>query len=99
MTRGALLPACMTFASPLLSLRLLTPQTGLAYLHAQRIVHRDIKCANLLLEKDGTVKLADFGMARQLEALSVTCSFKGSAFWMAPEVIKQQGHGVAADIW
>ncbi|KAI8477221.1 MAG: kinase-like domain-containing protein [Monoraphidium minutum] len=72
----------------------------LAYLHAQRVVHRDVKGANLLLEKDGRIKLADFGMAKQMvEAASFTKSFKGSAFWMAPEVIRQQGHGVAADVW
>eukprot|EP00193_Tetraselmis_chui_P007724 CAMPEP_0177767512 /NCGR_PEP_ID=MMETSP0491_2-20121128/9158_1 /TAXON_ID=63592 /ORGANISM="Tetraselmis chuii, Strain PLY429" /LENGTH=586 /DNA_ID=CAMNT_0019284119 /DNA_START=1087 /DNA_END=2847 /DNA_ORIENTATION=- len=73
---------------------------GLAYLHASRTVHRDIKGANLLVEKNGRIKLADFGMAKQMvEHMSVTRSFKGSAFWMAPEVIRQRGHGVAADIW
>eukprot|EP00951_Prasinocladus_malaysianus_P029897 scaffold278474_cov28-Prasinocladus_malaysianus.AAC.1 len=89
---------------------------GLAYLHSMRTVHRDIKGANLLVEKNGRVKLADFGMAKQMvEHMSVTRSFKGSAFWMAsafsaksnimlaalaaPEVIRQRGHGVAADIW
>ncbi|GAX75900.1 hypothetical protein CEUSTIGMA_g3343.t1 [Chlamydomonas eustigma] len=74
--------------------------SGLTYLHSLRTVHRDIKGANLLVEKDGRIKLADFGMAKQMvEQASFTKSFKGSAFWMAPEVIKQQGHGVAADIW
>ena len=62
------------------------PCTGLAYLHALRTVHRDIKCANLLVEKDGRVKLADFGMAKQMvEQASCTKSFKGSAFWMVRE--------------
>ena len=65
-----------------------------------RTVHRDIKGANLLVEKNGRIKLADFGMAKQMvEHMSFTRSFKGSAFWMAPEVIRQRGHGVAADIW
>ena len=73
---------------------------GLAYLHSMRTVHRDIKGANLLVEKNGRIKLADFGMAKQMvEHMSFTRSFKGSAFWMAPEVIRQRGHGVAADIW
>ena len=39
---------------------------GLAYLHAQRTVHRDVKGANLLVEKSGRIKLADFGMAKQM---------------------------------
>jgi serine/threonine protein kinase len=64
------------------------PPAGLAYLHALRTIHRDIKCANLLLDKDGIIKLADLGMAKQLvEAVSVTQSFKGSAFWMVRRVV------------
>lgn len=51
-------------------------------------MHRDIKGGNILVEKSGRIKLADFGMAKQMvENMSVTKSFKGSAFWMAPEVI------------
>ncbi|XRB05940.1 mitogen-activated protein kinase kinase kinase [Pycnococcus provasolii] len=74
--------------------------SGLAYLHAMRTAHRDIKGANILVERSGRVKLADFGMAKQMvEHMSVTKSFKGSAFWMAPEVVRQQGHGCAADVW
>lgn len=72
---------------------------GLSYLHAQRVVHRDIKGANILVEKSGRIKLADFGMAKVLESVSHGKSFKGSACWMAPEVIRQRNVGFQADIW
>jgi len=75
---------------------------GLAYLHANKVAHRDVKGANILVTADGRVKLSDFGHSKRLESTLVTHNFqslKGTAFWMAPEVIKQEGHGRRADIW
>jgi serine/threonine protein kinase len=76
---------------------------GLAYLHRNQIMHRDIKGANILVDNTGVVKLADFGASRQLADLvtmeSGFKSMKGTPYWMAPEVIKQTGHGRQADIW
>ncbi|XP_074273263.1 mitogen-activated protein kinase kinase kinase 1-like [Silene latifolia] len=73
---------------------------GLKYLHDRNVVHRDIKCANILVASNGTVKLADFGLAKATR-LNDLKSCKGTAFWMAPEVIyhKSNGYGLAADIW
>ncbi|KAL9667243.1 hypothetical protein QQ045_001594 [Rhodiola kirilowii] len=73
---------------------------GLRYLHDQGLVHRDIKCANILVDANGSVKLADFGLAKAAKLNDVK-SCKGTAFWMAPEVVnrKNQGYGLAADIW
>lgn len=74
--------------------------SGLAYLHAKNTVHRDIKGANILVDPNGRVKLADFGMAKHLTGQSCPLSFKGSPFWMAPEVIKNSnGCNLAVDIW
>ncbi|XP_027360436.1 mitogen-activated protein kinase kinase kinase YODA-like [Abrus precatorius] len=73
---------------------------GLAYLHAKNTVHRDIKGANILVDPNGRVKLADFGMAKHISGQSCPLSFKGSPYWMAPEVIKNSnGCNLAVDIW
>ncbi|KAL2544208.1 Mitogen-activated protein kinase kinase kinase YODA [Forsythia ovata] len=74
--------------------------SGLVYLHAKNTVHRDIKGANILVEPNGRVKLADFGMAKHITGPSCPLSFKGSPYWMAPEVIKNSsGCNLAVDIW
>ncbi|XP_004503703.1 mitogen-activated protein kinase kinase kinase YODA isoform X1 [Cicer arietinum] len=74
--------------------------SGLAYLHAKNTVHRDIKGANILVDPNGQIKLADFGMAKHITGQSLPFSFKGSPYWMAPEVIKNSnGCNLAVDIW
>ncbi|XP_050376201.1 mitogen-activated protein kinase kinase kinase 1-like [Argentina anserina] len=73
---------------------------GLKYLHDRNVIHRDIKCANLLVHANGSVKLADFGLAKTTRMNDIK-SCKGTAYWMAPEVVnnKSQGYGLPADIW
>lgn len=74
--------------------------SGLAFLHSKHTVHRDIKGANILVDPNGRVKLADFGMAKHIAGQSCPLSFKGSPYWMAPEVIKNSsGCNLAVDIW
>ena len=61
---------------------------GLAFLHEQGVVHRDIKGANILISTGGRVKLADFGVAAKTESGLDTQanSVVGTPYWMAPEV-------------
>lgn len=74
---------------------------GLKYLHEDRnVIHRDIKGANILISLDGAVKLADFGAAkRALDGEQLYKTLAGTPYWMAPEVVRQEGHHKAADIW
>ncbi|KAH9301203.1 hypothetical protein KI387_012786 [Taxus chinensis] len=75
---------------------------GLEYLHQQNTIHRDLKCANILVHPDGQVKLADFGVAKQM-SLSLADSCKGTPLYMAPEMMKSsienRKYGLAVDIW
>jgi len=74
---------------------------GLQYLHNQGVVHRDIKGANILLTRDGDVKLADFGISSKLSELQKkkNAEVVGTPYWMAPEVIRSEGVQTVSDIW
>ncbi|WPG97524.1 Hypothetical protein R9X50_00030100 [Acrodontium crateriforme] len=79
----------------------LTRQTlnGLAYLHSQGILHRDLKADNILLDLDGTCKISDFGISKRSANPynnDITNSMQGSVFWMAPEVIRAQSQALTS---
>eukprot|EP01029_Cantina_marsupialis_P004278 TRINITY_DN1430_c1_g2_i1.p1 TRINITY_DN1430_c1_g2~~TRINITY_DN1430_c1_g2_i1.p1 ORF type:complete len:1159 (+),score=305.50 TRINITY_DN1430_c1_g2_i1:80-3556(+) len=74
---------------------------GLDYLHRHRVLHRDIKGANILVDSSGICKLSDFGASRILNKITAgqQASMRGTPYWMAPEVVNQQSPGRQADIW
>ncbi|KAF3179259.1 hypothetical protein TWF788_007065 [Orbilia oligospora] len=78
---------------------------GLAYLHREGILHRDLKGDNILLDLDGTCKISDFGISKKTEDIygnDASNNMQGSVFWMAPEVVnpkKGQGYSAKVDIW
>lgn len=58
----------------------------------RKIVHRDIKMGNILMNEFGTFKLGDFGIARKLESRSTNLSMKGTYEYMAPEILNHNTH-------
>ncbi|MCO5590646.1 hypothetical protein L7F22_044619 [Adiantum nelumboides] len=91
-----------SFPEPVIRMYVRQLLRGLEYLHRNGIMHRDIKGANILVDNKGRIKLADFGASKQvveLVTISGARSMKGTPYWMAPEVIRQTGHSLPADIW
>ncbi|XP_044890730.1 mitogen-activated protein kinase kinase kinase 19 isoform X6 [Felis catus] len=79
---------------------------GVAYLHENCVVHRDIKGNNVMLMPTGIIKLIDFGCAKRLAWAGINGthsdmlkSMHGTPYWMAPEVINESGYGRKSDIW
>ncbi|XP_050784418.1 serine/threonine-protein kinase PAK 4 isoform X3 [Gopherus flavomarginatus] len=73
---------------------------ALSVLHAQGVIHRDIKSDSILLTHDGKVKLSDFGFCAQVnKEVPRRKSLVGTPYWMAPELISRLPYGPEVDIW
>jgi serine/threonine protein kinase len=73
---------------------------GLEYIHSKGIVYRDLKPENVLIDIDGHIKLADFGLSKFLTSSdSLTNSFCGSPEYMSPEMLMGTGHGSSVDYY
>jgi serine/threonine protein kinase len=78
--------------------------SGLEYLHQKKIIHRDIKGANILVDEDGIAKISDFGISKKniyenAYKKQTRMSLKGTVYWMAPEVVNGKGYSAKVDIW
>ncbi|XP_048226899.1 serine/threonine-protein kinase STY46 isoform X2 [Ricinus communis] len=72
---------------------------GMNYLHQNNIIHRDLKAANLLMDENKVVKVADFGVARVEDQSGVMTAETGTYRWMAPEVIEHKPYGRKVDVF
>jgi len=104
MIRKDILPheECVFFSANIVS--------GLAFLHSRGFVHRDIKPENCLIDKDGYLKLCDFGMAKRLpstiqlpsggtEVVTLAFTMCGTPEFMAPEFVLSTGYSKGIDWW
>ena len=76
---------------------------GLAHLHAHRVIHRDIKGDNVLIDASGVAKVADFGTSKEQDAegtrLDMNQTVCGTPYFWAPELMRNAGYGRKVDVW
>eukprot|EP01125_Pyxidicula_operculata_P016473 TRINITY_DN5674_c0_g1_i2.p1 TRINITY_DN5674_c0_g1~~TRINITY_DN5674_c0_g1_i2.p1 ORF type:complete len:718 (-),score=112.45 TRINITY_DN5674_c0_g1_i2:221-2374(-) len=72
---------------------------GMTYLHGSRIIHRDLKTTNLLVDENWVIKVADFGLSRLIDSKPQTLSSCGTPAYSAPEVLKFQKYSFKADVY
>lgn len=73
---------------------------GLLFLRQNHFLHRDVKPGNILISRSGDVRIADFGMARQLnQSVDLAKSYLGTMCYMAPERIRGDEYSFASDVW
>lgn len=73
--------------------------SAIAHLHSFGIVYRDLKPENILIDSQGHVTITDFGLSKEIKDNEGTHTFCGTPEYLAPEVLKGQGHGMAVDWW
>ncbi|RHY65328.1 hypothetical protein DYB34_000572 [Aphanomyces astaci] len=72
---------------------------GIAYIHGQNVLHRDLKLSNILLTSDDVVKIADFGLATDLVTNQSPSTICGTPNFIAPEVLLGKAYTFSADLW
>jgi len=70
------------------------------HVHDRKILHRDLKCQNIFLTKNGIIKLGDFGIARVLSSTRENArTMVGTPYYLSPEIIDNKPYSFKSDIW
>jgi len=73
---------------------------GLKHMHDRKILHRDLKSANVFLTKTGLVKLGDFGISRVLSnTLELASTAVGTPYYLSPEICENKKYNHKSDVW
>ena len=72
---------------------------SLVFIHKNNLIDRDIKGRNILVDKEGTIKLCDFGICKTFHKNNMKHLRGGSPYWMAPEVLNKEEYDQTIDIW
>jgi cyclin-dependent kinase 4 len=72
---------------------------GIDFLHSHRIIHRDLKPSNLLISSQGSLKIADFGLAKTYDFEMRLTSVVVTLWYRSPEILLCQSYNSAVDVW
>ncbi|KAK8876123.1 hypothetical protein M9Y10_006311 [Tritrichomonas musculus] len=72
---------------------------GMRYVHFQKVIHRDLKPTNILIESDGTIKICDFGISKLMTAGEQVTKGIGTQKFMSPEVMNEEDYNEKADVY